>query len=196
MSRLTLRALAVSSSASTDLQRSSMSSVLVSGPFQPCSFSDNFFRIKDTSDEEYVVGRKVTTPRFGCTFRLTGFKKGMMPAPWDRAGGGSGKRSKLSKSPSDRPSGRDGGARHWRLGVDGPSQLFFSTASRRSSSLIDLRRFRAPRGGVCGQFRGGLGFLSFERTGFASAEKAGLGSRTGVRSARNGGGARLVDSRL
>lgn len=37
----------------------------------------------------------------------------------------------------------------WRLGVEGALSVFSLTESRLSSSLIDLRRFFAPRGGPC-----------------------------------------------
>jgi hypothetical protein len=53
-----------------------------------------------------------------------------------------------SKSARSRPSGREGGYRRWRFGVDGLEVLMFSLSDGPSSSLSDLRRFLDGRGGV------------------------------------------------
>ncbi len=65
----------------------------------------------------------------------------------DRISSVAGIRDRLSKSCCTSPSGNEGGAMRWRLGVEGALSLFSFPGSRLSSSLIDLRRFFAPRGG-------------------------------------------------
>ena len=69
---------------------------------------------------------------------------------------------------------------------------------------MDLRRFLAPRGGgggVCGRLDAGVSAaLIFALTAVvvvaAPAMNAGLGSKVGVRRARNGDCDRFVESRL
>ena len=154
ISRLTLSPLTLSASDSKSLNRPSMSSFPDSRPFQLSSFNDNFCTIKDTSDDEYVAGLTVATLRLGRDFRLEGFDgpEGVAIVLFrGREPGDRGELSKLSKSPSDKPNGMEGGAMRWRFGVDGPLHNASLTESRLSSSLTDRRRFLAPRAGVCGR---------------------------------------------
>lgn len=102
----------------------------------------------------------------------------------------------LSKSPGARPKGIQGGAMRWRFGVDGPLNNSCATVPRLSSSLKDLRRLFAPRGGVCGGFGAGCAVLFFARNVVAPAVKAGLGRRVGVPRARSGDCDRFVERRF
>ena len=114
----------------------------------------------------------------------------------DRVLSGTGVCDMLSKSCGRRPSGSDGGAMRWRLGVEGALPMFSLIESRVSSSLIDLRRLFAPHDGFCIIWRGVLGanFLAldgfalglFATRGFSPVFIVGLGRSVDAQRARNG----------
>ena len=101
-----------------------------------------------------------------------------------------------SKSALERPRGSDGGARRWRLGVDGALSTHLRFESWDSESLADRRRLRAPRwgeGGGCSVFSARGSALE----GFATEIIVGLGRNdVVVQGLRNGDCEMLVVIRL
>lgn len=74
----------------------------------------------------------------------------------------------------------------WRFGVEGPLCDASATEARLSSSLIDLRRLFAPRGGVFGAGCSAILFLALNVVDVAPSVNTGLGSSVGIRRARGG----------